>query len=176
MVFSTFKNGIWEKILVQTELTPSLINLVFPKWAPIFKIIEKKALGMSWRWLSTCDDDKRLGITKKTNRNIAAWIFQNIISVIQKGALLMLMFQVLQERLFPFSSLHAHYLKHHTMQCIVAWWDNLSNSCTPPPWGDDKNTLYSGLRTSMGQFWMTSSTTSDRGVVKSGLQNWNKTK
>ena len=37
-----------------------------------------------------------------------------------EGAIILLMFQVLQERLFPFSSLHAHYLKHHTIQCIVA--------------------------------------------------------
>ena len=37
-------------------------------------------------------------------------------------------------------------------------------------------TLYSGLRTSMGQFWITVSTTSEMGVVKSGLQNsgWKK--
>lgn len=133
MVFSTFKNGIWEKILVQTELTRSLINLVFPKWAPIFKIVEKKVLGMSLRWLSTSDDDKRFRDYKEDKLEYSSLDFSKYHFGYTEGSIILLMFQVLQERLFPLSSLHAHYLKHHTMQCTVAWWDNLSNSCTPPP-------------------------------------------
>lgn len=80
---------------------------------------------------------------------------------------------------FSSCSLYRHYLKHHTMHFLsVAWCNNPSNGCTgdysSPNLTEWLFTLYSGLRTSMGQFWMTSSTTSDRGVVKSGLQNWNK--
>lgn len=36
--------------------------------------------------------------------------------------------------------------------------------------------MYSGRLTSMGQFWMTSSTTSEIGCVKSGLANWTRPK
>jgi hypothetical protein len=39
-----------------------------------------------------------------------------------------------------------------------------------PP--DSTMLLYSGLLTSMGQFWITVSTISDSGVVKSGFENW----
>ncbi|MPC23975.1 hypothetical protein E2C01_017043 [Portunus trituberculatus] len=43
------------------------------------------------------------------------------------------------------------------------------NMVEPP---DSTMFLYSGRRTSMGQFWITLSTTSLIGVVKSGLANW----